>query len=65
MGFRFRQSKNFGPLRINVSKSGVGWSLGIPGIRYTKKANGANQVTLSIPGTGISYVIGGKKHENK
>ena len=65
MGFRFRKSKNFGPLRINVSKSGISWSLGIPGIRYTKKANGTSQTTLSIPGTGISYTFGGKKHGNK
>ncbi len=65
MGLRFRKSKNFGPLRVNVSKSGVGWSFGVPGIRYTKKANGTSQTTLSIPGTGISYIIGGKKNGHK
>lgn len=56
MGFRFRKSKNFGPLRINLSKTGVGWSVGTKGARYTKRADGKKQTTLSIPGTGISYV---------
>lgn len=56
MGFRFRKSKNFGPFRINVSKSGIGWSVGTKGLRYTKRADGKRQTTLSVPGTGISYV---------
>ncbi|MDY4166107.1 MAG: DUF4236 domain-containing protein [Fournierella sp.] len=56
MGFRFRKSANFGPFRVNLSKSGVGWSVGVPGYRYTKKANGGTRITTSIPGTGISYV---------
>lgn len=56
MGFRFRKSKNFGPFRISVSKSGIGWSVGTKGIRYTKRADGKRQTTLSVPGTGISYV---------
>lgn len=37
MGFRYRKSKNFGPFRINLSKSGVGWSVGGKGFRYTKR----------------------------
>ena len=56
MGFRFRKSKNFGPFRVNVSKSGIGWSVGTKGARYTKRADGKTQTTLSVPGTGISYV---------
>jgi len=56
MGFRFRKSKNFGPFRINVSKFGIGWSVGTKGLRYTKRADGKRQTTLSVPGTGISYV---------
>lgn len=56
MGFRYRKSVNFGPLRINFSKSGVGYSIGGKGYRYTKKANGGTRQTWSIPGTGISYV---------
>lgn len=32
MGFRFRKS-------INLSKSGIGYSFGVPGLRYTKSTN--------------------------
>lgn len=53
---RFRKSINFGPFRINLSKSGLGYSVGIPGARITKTAKGNTRKTISIPGTGISYV---------
>lgn len=56
MGFRFRKSVNLGPLRINLSKSGVGYSVGGKGFRVTKKAGGGTRTTASIPGTGVSYV---------
>ncbi|WP_300381319.1 DUF4236 domain-containing protein [Clostridium sp.] len=66
MGFRFRKSKNFGPFRINLSKSGIGWSVGTKGARYTKRADGKKQTTLSIPGTGLSYVdVSGNKRKSK
>lgn len=57
MGIRFRKSINLGGgFRINVSKSGVGYSWGGKGFRYTKTARGGNRSTYSIPGTGLSYV---------
>lgn len=56
MGFRYRKSINFGPFRLNVSKSGIGYSVGVKGYRITKKANGGIRKTVSIPGTGISHV---------
>ena len=56
MGLRFRKSFNFGPLRINVSKSGVGFSLGVKGFRIGRSAKGKNTATVSLPGTGLSYV---------
>jgi hypothetical protein len=56
MGFRFLKSKSFGPLKVNLSKRGLGWSIGGKGFRHTKKADGKTQNTYSIPGTGISYV---------
>lgn len=66
MGFRFRKSKSFGPFRINISKSGIGWSVGAKGVRYTHRADGKKQTTFSIPGTGISYVdVKGKSKANK
>ena len=56
MGLRFRKSINFGPLRVNLSKSGVGYSVGVKGARVTKKATGGTRTTLSVPGTGLSHV---------
>ena len=56
MGFRYRKSKKFGPFRLNMSKSGLGLSVGGKGFRYTKKANGGTRGTYTLPGTGFSYV---------
>lgn len=65
MGFRFRKSFGAGPFRINLSKSGIGYSVGGKGFRYTKKAGGGTRTTVSIPGTGISYVQDSKKEPSK
>ncbi len=57
MGFRYRKSINLGGgFKINLSKSGVGYSWGTKGYRITKTASGRTRKTYSIPGTGISYV---------
>jgi len=57
MGFRYRKSINLGGgFRINLSKSGVGYSWGVKGFRVTKTARGTTRRTYSLPGTGISYV---------
>ena len=57
MGLRYRKSINLGGgFKINLSKSGVGYSWGVKGYRVTKTANGRTRTTASIPGTGISYV---------
>ena len=57
MGWRYRKSINLGGgFRINLSKSGIGYSWGFPGYRHTYSANGTQRKTYSIPGTGISYV---------
>lgn len=63
MGFRFRKSVNFGIFRVNASKTGLGWSVGVPGARYTKMANGRTRTTASIPSTGISWVEESKKEQ--
>lgn len=63
MGMRFRKSINLGGgLRMNLSKSGIGFSAGTKGFRVTKTAKGRTRTTASIPGTGISYV---KETSNK
>lgn len=57
MGFRYRKSINLGGgFRINISKSGIGYSWGVKGYRVTKTAKGTTRRTASIPGTGISFV---------
>lgn len=57
MGLWFRKSINLGGgFRINVSKSGIGYSWGFKGYRITKTAKGTIRRTVSIPGTGISFV---------
>lgn len=57
MGFRYRKSINLGGgFRVNLSKSGIGYSWGVKGYRITKTADGRTRRTASIPGTGISYV---------
>ena len=56
MGFRYRKSINLGGgFRINLSKSGVGYSWGTKGYRVTRTAKGTTRRTYSIPGTGLSY----------
>ena len=55
MGLKLRKSIKMGPVRVNLSKSGVGYSVGGKGFRVTKKAGGGTRTTASIPGTGISY----------
>ena len=57
MGFRYRKSINLGGgFRVNLSKNGIGYSWGVKGYRITKTADGRTRQTVSIPGTGISYV---------
>lgn len=55
MGFSFRKSYTFGPLRVNLSKSGVGFSFGVKGLRVGSSANGRKYVSASVPGTGARY----------
>lgn len=56
MGLRFRKSFSFGPFRITVSKSGVSFSFGVKGFRISRSAKGKHTATVSLPGTGLSYV---------
>lgn len=63
MGFRIRKSFGTKGFRVNISKSGIGYSVGTKGARITKTASGRTRTTASIPGTGISYTSesGGKR----
>lgn len=60
MGWSFRKSVSVGPFRINLSKSGVGYSLGGGGFRTGVNARGRRYSSFSIPGTGMRYATGGK-----
>lgn len=66
MGLRYRKSINLGGgFRINLSKSGVGYSWGVRGYRITKTARGSVRQTVSIPGTGISYSTESKARKSQ
>ncbi|MBQ3330710.1 MAG: DUF4236 domain-containing protein [Ruminococcus sp.] len=56
MGLRFRKTISLLPgVRLNISKSGLGISAGVPGLRGSINTSGRVTGTASIPGTGISY----------
>ena len=55
MGFTFRRSLNLGPFRVNLSRGGVGWSVGGRGFRTGRSGRGRKYTTVSIPGTGVGY----------
>jgi len=68
MGFRYRKSINLGGgARITISKSGIGYSWGRKGFRFTKTASGRTRTTAYIPGTGLSFVkeSSGKRKKRK
>lgn len=63
MGFRFRKSINLGGgVRLNLSKRGLGVSVGTKGFRISTSSSGS-RMTTSIPGTGLYYEkkLGSKK----
>lgn len=52
MGFYFRKSIGFGPFRINLSKSGIGASVGVKGVRVGAGPRGAR---LTVSSHGLFY----------
>jgi len=55
MGWSYRRAINLGPFRVNLSKNGVGYSIGGGGFRTGVNAQGRRYSRVSIPGTGIYY----------
>lgn len=56
MGFRLAKSVSLGKgVRLNLSKSGVGVSAGVPGLRYSVHSSGRRTASAGLPGTGLSY----------
>jgi len=60
MGFYYRKSIGLGPFRVNVSKSGVGHSVGGSGFRTGVSGSGRRYTMFSVPGTGVGYRTYGK-----
>ena len=56
MAWRWRKVFGRGPLRTTVSKKGVGFSFGIPGLRYGVSPDGRRYVSVGIPGTGLYWI---------
>ena len=52
MGLFFHKSFRAGPIRINMSGSGIGASIGVPGFRYSFPARGRHYLRI---GTGSVY----------
>jgi hypothetical protein len=56
MSWRWRKVFNLGAgLRANLSRSGVGWSWGIPGLRIGESPSGTRYISVGIPGTGLYF----------
>ena len=56
MGFRVYKSVKLGKgVRLNLSKTGVGISAGVPGARYSIHSSGRTVRTVGVPGTGVYY----------
>lgn len=57
MGLRYRKSITLCKgVRLNVGKTGVSISAGIPGFRKTIHSSGRVTTSIGIPGTGVYYV---------
>jgi hypothetical protein len=56
MGFRFQRRVRIAPgVRLNLSKSGAGASLGRKGLRIGIDAKRRRYFSIGLPGTGLSY----------
>ncbi len=55
MGLKWRKSMSVGPIRANVSNSGVGWSINLGLCRLGLNAQGRLYFSAGIPGTGLYY----------
>ncbi len=66
MGLIYRKSMNLGPFRVNLSKSGIGFSVGGSGFRTGVSSRGRKYTSVGLPGIGLSYRMstGGKAAKN-
>lgn len=59
MAYFFRKSIGVGPFRLNLSKSGIGGSVGFKGLRLTRTARGATYVTAGRAGVYYRETLSG------
>ena len=67
MGFRMRKSIKVAPgVRLNVSKRGVGGSVGLGGARYSVHSSGRRTVSAhsGVPGVYYQKSVGGKRRKS-
>lgn len=55
MWFRFRRRISAGPIKLNLSRHGVGGSTGFRGFRIGFNQKGNFYISFGFPGTGISF----------
>ena len=60
MGFYYRKSFSAGPFRVNLGRSGVGYSIGGRNFRTGVSSRGRRYSSVSIPGTGLGYRTSGR-----
>lgn len=65
MGWSFRKSFSLGPFRINFSKSGWSYSVGLGGFRWGVDTKGRSYKNINIPGTGFNYRTSGSSKKTK
>jgi Protein of unknown function (DUF4236) len=65
MGWSYRKSVHLGPFRMNLSKSGIGYSVGAKDFRVGVNSRGRRYESITIPGTGLSYRTSGKSRGAK
>lgn len=64
MGLRFRKSISIIPgVKVDFGKTGMSVSAGVPGFSKTVHTSGRVTTSVSLPGTGLSYVT--TKNTNK
>lgn len=58
MGFRVQKSFRVAKgVRLSLSKSGIGLSVGVPGARYSVHSTGRRTASVGVPGSGVRYQV--------
>lgn len=55
MGWRWRKSISLGGAKTTISQTGLGFSYGFAGLRIGRSPSGNCWISLTVPGTGISF----------